>query len=170
MYMIKSYFNGVSGCNEVFNNPLLLGGMPPNPMMPVVDVSKMVPTVNLSAVHYKLADVTLCFNPIIGGGSNARVAPDNGDKNANQAILVMPNPTATTSQEVKLEVNSDITGAVDVEIYDMLGKKHYNHQHTLVKGKNTLPIDLSTTTMAAGTYSVKMKGATQTQTVILIVK
>lgn len=170
MYMIKAYFNGISGCNEIFSTPLLLGGLPPNPMMPVVDVFKMIPNANLLSTRYKLADVTLCFNPIIGGGSNARVAPDNGDKNANQAILVMPNPTATTTQEVKLEVNSNMAGVVDVEIFDMLGKKQYSNQHTLVKGKNTLPIDLSTTTMAAGTYSVKMKGATETQTVILIVK
>ncbi len=170
MYMIKAYFNGISGCNEMFNNPILLGGMQPNPMMPVVDISKMVPDVNLLAIHNKNSDVTLCFANIIGGGNNARVAPKDEGKEANQAILVMPNPTAAASQEVKLEVNSNIAGDVEVEIYDLLGKKQYSHQHTLVKGKNTLPIDLSTTTMAAGTYSVKMKGETQTQTVILIVK
>lgn len=170
MYMIKAYFNGISGCNELFSTPLLLGGMPPNPAMPVIDVFKIIPDVNLSAVRHSMADVTLCFNPIIGGGSNARVAPADDNKNVDQAILVMPNPTATASKEVKLEVSSEVEGNVEVEIYDMLGKKHYAHQHNLVKGKNTLPIDLSTTTMAAGTYSVQMKSDAKTQTVILIVK
>lgn len=169
MYMIRAYYNGVSGCNEAFFNPLQLGGLPPMPQMPVNPIINLNPNMNLTAFHFNMKDQPLCFAPVIAGGNNARVAPKE-DKTADDALLIMPNPTAAGSKEVTLQIESEVTGDATIEIYDLLGKLYYSNKHTLSKGINKLPVDISSTNMAAGMYSVKVLGQQQNKTVTLIVK
>lgn len=168
LYTIKAYFNGLSGCNEAFNTSITIPFPPPAPMMPVVTVGNINPMPNLIVGYFDVFDNTLCFNPVIGGGSNAFVAPPDDGKNS-KAMLLMPNPAEAASR-VTLQIESEVVGSADVEVYDMLGKLYYSQKHVLKKGKNNLPIDISSAGMAAGIYNVKIHGAKENQTIQLLVK
>ncbi|MGV3596929.1 MAG: T9SS type A sorting domain-containing protein [Bacteroidota bacterium] len=169
---IKAYYNGVStvgGCNEKLANPILLPGVPPMPQMPVVPFANFTTVGNIGAFSVPIQDLTLCFAPIIGGGNNARIAPLNTNKETD-AMLVMPNPAQTGTKAVSVEYESTDAGTVDVAIYDMLGRQYYNGKAEVVKGKNKLPIDMSTTNMSAGTYSVRVTKNGETKTILLMVE
>lgn len=172
MMNIKAYYNGVStagGCNEILSTPVLLPGIPPMPQMPAVPFVNINPAGNIGAFSIPIQDMTLCFAPIIGGGNNARVAPVNTNKE-NEAMLVMPNPAQTGTKAVSVEYESTDAGTVDVAIYDMLGRQYYSGKAEVVKGKNKLPVDMSTTNMSAGTYSVRVTKNGEAKTILLMVE
>lgn len=168
MYHIKAYFNGPSGCNEIFNNPIQGPGLPPMPMMPFIQVNNFNQA-NLNAVFTPIFDFTLCFAPFIAGGNNARVAPA-GEDNTNDNVLVMPNPAETGIRAVTVELESDAETDAVIAIYDMMGKELYNAKVQLVKGKNSIPVDISKANMAAGMYNVTIMNGENSQNKLLLVK
>ena len=52
----------------------------------------------------------------------------------------------------------------------MLGRNYYTGEHTLVKGSNQLPIDISNTNMAAGMYTIQISGSDISKNILLMVK
>lgn len=166
MYLVKAYFNGVTACNYAINTPLQYLGPPLDPQMAAEELTSNKRNI-FETIYNAINDEELCFAASIANGDNARVARE--DK-ADKAMLVLPNPTATNHKEVTLKIDSDIEGPAAVEIYDMLGKQYYSKKHTLVKGPNSLLIEMSSTNMAPGMYTVKLSNSKETKTVVLVVK
>lgn len=175
MLHIKAYYNGQSGCNELFNNPLQSPAFPEMPHSPIITVSNFGAG-TLSQAYNMIIDNTLCFNPILGGGNNNMVAnPDEKDrigvkKFDNDAVALIPNPSENGNTNVTLKINSTVEGPANVNIYDMLGKQFYKGQITLINGINELPINLSAANMKAGVYNVVITQNGKSQSTSMIVK
>ncbi len=78
-------------------------------------------------------------------------------------IIPAPNPF---SDDLKLYVSPEESGNVDLEIYDITGKKAFSSQRFLYKGYN-IPVTLPLQSLAAGVYILKAVSATQQQTLKL---
>lgn len=166
-YQVQAYFNGLSGCNEDFNNTAANGG----PWLynkynnrPRTNLNNVTMWANQSGA----SDMNLCYATSIAGGSNARMAPaePKGDKEA----IVSPNPMNQGSPVAMVELETETPATVEIAVYDMLGKQYVSGSHTLVKGINQLPVDLSTANMAAGMYTVKITGINISKNILLIIK
>lgn len=166
-YLIKSYYDGNSGCNEYLSMPNVSTGPGLYWEYYITDFNGFTPGAPLCSSS-SVSDVQLCYNTTIPGASNARMAPaePKGDKEA----VVLPNPMGQGSPVAFVELEADMPATVEVAIYDMLGKQYYNGSHTLVKGNNQLPLDISNANMATGMYTVKVTGASIAQNILLIVK
>lgn len=175
MYLIKAYYNGVSGCNEAFSNPFQLPANPTMPHSPFISVNNFVMG-NLTTLELPVQDLTLCFAPIIGAGNNNKVAnPNNGDQEGGkqgfeQTAVLIPNPADGTAKDVTLSISTEVSGEAEVTVYDMLGKQHFTGKFNVSRGINQLPIEISKTNMAQGIYSVTVKTTEGTQTLNLVVK
>lgn len=168
MLHVKAYFNGVSGCNEQFNNPVQMSA--PG-LLTSVSVSQVTSlhTGTMDAAFVPMGNTTLCYSDGLADGNNARVAPAAGE-NGDKAMVVMPNPAQAGAKAVMVEVESDMPGNAQVTIVDMLGKQYYKGSYPIIKGKNQLPLDISNTNMAAGIYMVKINGTTLNKTTLLLIK
>lgn len=165
--LIKSYFDGNSGCDEIFSNPLPSAG--PGFMGEYqVKVHTSFSNNSFSTTPDPVSWEQFCYTPTIGGASNARIAPaqPQGDKQA----IVSPNPMAQGTQAAIVELEAEGPARVEVAIYDMLGKQYYTGNFALAKGKNQLPVDISDARMAAGMYTVKVSGGTINKNILLLIK
>lgn len=163
MYVVKAYFNGVSGCNETFEDlDYSIAEFFPSQPIQIVTVALNPETLNLFHEDFEL-DIELCHNTTIPGGSNALKAPGNEG-------TVSPNPFTNGTHYANLELEVDEPTAVTVEVYDMLGRSYYTHNFTLVKGENNLNLDIRETNMAAGMYSVRITGKSLNKNIMLMVK
>lgn len=191
-YVVKAYFNGVSGCNEYFEDldrnwvnfsaisSLTFGTSGFGPTAIFIDHIGTNP------------DNELCHATTLADGSNAFVAqkqprqrrfgltpttekqgkaPQTGDIQTKETeTLVIPNPTDKGNETVVVKVMSETTSKVEVAIYDMLGRQYYSNSFTLTKGNNLLPLNISAANMAAGMYTVKLRGADMNKNITLMVK
>ncbi|HYG16416.1 MAG TPA: T9SS type A sorting domain-containing protein [Bacteroidia bacterium] len=165
VYLIKAYFNGLSGCNESFSTPKTKRG-PGLYAETWVDAFDNFSPSSLSSSEQSASDVNLCYNTTIGGGSNARTAPSDPGTSA----TVVPNPMTQGAATATVELEAETPATVQVTIYDMLGKQYYAGNFALVKGSNRLPVDISSASMAAGMYTVKITGDNINKNVLLVVK
>ena len=167
MYLVRAYFNGASGCNEKFSTPTPKSGPKHYLRYDVKDIAKFKDN-KFSWKQTTAKDKNLCFAWSLSSGSNARVAPaePNGDKEAK----VSPNPIAQGVQYAALEVEVENPTTAQVAIYDMLGRTYYAQTFTLVKGKNSLVLNISDVNMAQGMYTVKVQGENLNQNIIWLVK
>lgn len=168
IYVVKAYFNGVSGCNEQFEDlQQNVGELFPVNSLGVVLTPLNTEILTLYNIENEL-DKEICYNTTIPGGSNARIAPDEpkGDKEAK----VSPNPIAQGAQYAALEVEIEQPTTAQVSVYDMLGRTYYSQTFTLVKGKNNLVLDISDINMAQGMYTVKVQGDNLNQNIMWLVK
>ncbi|KAB2918801.1 MAG: T9SS type A sorting domain-containing protein [Bacteroidetes bacterium] len=166
-YQVQAYFNGLSGCNESFSTSSAVsapGIITKYNIRPRISLTN----VGMFATNSTANDGNLCFATSIAGGSNARLAPaePKGDKEA----IVSPNPMNQGSPVAMVELEAETPATVEIAVYDMLGKQYVSGSHTLVKGINQLPVDLSTANMAAGMYTVKITGINISKNILLIIK
>lgn len=166
-YQVQAYFNGISGCNEDISSTSATSG--PGIINKYRDrVRSKLNKNSMTANSTSALDANLCFANTIAGGSNARIAPaePKGDKEA----IVSPNPMQQGSPVAMVELEAETPATVEITVYDMLGKQYVKGSHTLVKGVNQLPVDLSTANMAAGMYTVKITGINISKNILLIIK
>ena len=167
MYLVRAYFNGASGCNEKFNTPTPKNGPKLYLRYDVKDIAKFKDD-KFSWKQTGAKEKTLCFAWSITGGNNARVAPEEpkGDKEAK----ISPNPIAQGIQYASFEVEVETPTTAQVAIYDMLGRSYYTQTFTLVKGNNSLMLDISNANMAPGMYTVKIQGDNLNKNIVWLVK
>ncbi|HYG15603.1 MAG TPA: T9SS type A sorting domain-containing protein [Bacteroidia bacterium] len=164
-YLVKAYFNGLSGCFEDFQNTSTTNGPKLYNRQKIKVISKFNSN-PMSTTSVSASDLNLCYSTSIGGGSNARTAnPENGN-----GVSVSPNPMQAASGQLTVEMEATATQEVSVTLYDMLGRTYYSETATLQKGKNSLPLDVSNANLAPGMYTVKISGTTINETVLLQVK
>lgn len=168
---VKSYYNGLSGCNEnlMISN---LQGIPP-PFFPPVPANTINNIISIgsslnTARSFHPSLPAICFNSGISGGSNAKVAPL--EEKADREAKMSPNPVPQGASAVLLDINTEVPVDVEVAIYDMLGKQYYSGMQHLSSGDNRVPIDISSTNMAQGTYIVKITGIDFNKNLTLLVK
>lgn len=168
---VKSYYSGESGCNENLMTPILqfipppfFAPIPANAFTNIINIGGVLNTV--TTPHPSLP--AMCFNMGIPGGSNAKVAPL--EEKADREAKMSPNPVPQGASAVMLEVNTEVPVDVEIAIYDMLGKQYYSGMQHLSSGDNRLPINISSTNMAQGTYIVKITGIDFNKNLTLLVK
>lgn len=168
IYVVKAYFNGVSGCNETFEDlSYTVAEFGSIKAIPVTTTA--INTESLDAhLHDIENDIELCHNTTISGGSNARIAPD--EPKGEKEYTFSPNPLTQGTNYASLEVEVNTPTAAIVSIYDMLGRTYYTHNFDLTKGKNNLTLNISESNMAAGMYSVRIEGKAVNKTIMLMVK
>jgi hypothetical protein len=170
-HLIKSYYNGQSGCNEDLQVPFLQSIPPPASFpIPTAMISNIMSmSTGLNVVSNPFPTLSpLCYNTSISGGSNAKVAPADDEKD--RAVKLSPNPMAQGTAVMFMEVSTEVPVDVDVAIYDMLGRQFYNGKQSLSSGDNRLPINVSDANMVAGTYVVKITGIDFNKNITLLVK
>ncbi len=166
-YQVQAYFNGLSGCNESFGSSSAVnapGIITKYNFRPQFSISN----VTMSATMSTASDANLCFATSIAGGSNARMTP--AEPKRDKEAIVSPNPMNQGSPVAMVELETETPATVEIAVYDMLGKQYVSGSHTLVKGINQLPVDLSTANMAAGMYTVKITGINISKNILLIIK
>jgi hypothetical protein len=164
-YLVKAYFNGLSGCNEDFANTSPTTG----PTLTGKRTTKLISTITdatMGATFTTAVDATLCYSPSITGGSNARTI----QKDNNTGIVASPNPLDATSNIVTVSLESETNTQATIALYDMLGRTYYNQTTTLTKGKNSLPIDISNANLAPGMYTLRISSSATNNTILLLVK
>lgn len=168
VYIVKSYFNGVSGCNEYFED------LDRQVMEFFPDFSEYVTSTSFSTTQVSLysiladGDTELCHSTTISSGDNALVAP--AEPKGDEQGTVWPNPVQNTATNVVVEVFGQTPANVDIAIYDMLGREYYNGNFNIQKGHNRLPLNIAATNMAAGMYTVKVRGIGISENILLQVK
>lgn len=168
--LVKAYFNGVSACQYDLRDAYQNSGSASRTTAWTGEFwpNSFYDFPFLVDFFQNLQDNQICYTTQNPDGTNARVAPaaPKGDKEA----VVSPNPMAQGSQLAIVDVVSNGPATVQIAVYDMLGKQYVAGNYTLIKGKNHLPVDLSTANMSAGMYTVKITGTTINQNILLIVK
>lgn len=138
-WYIKSYFNLISGCNEIADSALVAP----------VSLSKFLfnPTVftvftkdTATAPYVNCTKKTLCWAINLVGGSNLKV-PQNDFVNNGSIINVYPNPLATG--ELTISFNSGINEKISIEVMDMTGKLIRVTTAMAYEGANEFKVDLS---------------------------
>jgi hypothetical protein len=154
-YLVKSYFNGVSGCNEILSIPHSFGQqLQPirvrfNRIQPLAfDTMRNPGTVNMN-------DTTLCFNLAVAGGNNARIAPPNSN-NQGSSLAPYPNPIDASTGIVNLDYQSAADGPVEIRLIDMTGREVVVRNLNVVAGDQTLTVDFGAG-LATGIYQLEIK-------------
>jgi hypothetical protein len=175
LYLVRSYYNGESGCNDTTRDPIWNHGEPGHPPIHPDTLTHFTKG-DLGEMYILTTDINLCFSSTIPGGSNAFVAPNEegeeqggmGTVNRNHVLLV-PNPSNTGNTKVELNVDSDIIGDADVIIYDMNGKEFYKGTFNLHEGMNKLPLDVTNAHLSAGMYQIIItNGVSKLNTMMMV--
>jgi hypothetical protein len=150
-YMVKAYYNGVSGCFErilqidsVFRGVSLIGNIviPHVPTYTCAGFIAWTPTPR--PINYG------CYAPVVGGGSNLRMsatgtATINGQ---NGSANVYPNPVSRVA-------TITVPGKAEIAIYNNLGQLVYESTATNPNGSE-LNVDFNALGLKAGFYSVEI--------------
>jgi hypothetical protein len=135
-WLAKTYFNLVSGCNEVIDSPLSTN--------PPVTYTAFIPTITntftsgtLTGQFGTTLQKTICWNTTITGGSNARLAEEEtaGAFNAIESISVFPNPVS--SNDLNFRLISANNQTVRVQLCDVAGRLHSDNSQEFTSGENT---------------------------------
>ncbi|HEY1046117.1 MAG TPA: hypothetical protein VGF79_06720 [Bacteroidia bacterium] len=174
-YIVKSYYNGESGCQQNIKDPIIYSG-------PGLIRSDYLSNTDflfmrysdplLSSIVDTLEDTEECYDTTIVGGSNALVAnPTSRKENLNSDHMrVSTNESATGLSSINIELTSGEQQEVTVTIYDMLGRKSYEALIVLKNGINTLPLTGQLNDMSAGLYRIDITSKTLQSTAIALVK
>lgn len=175
LYIVKAYFNGVSGCNEhnenAMSTPINLMGQ--NIQLTVNPIRQdNVIYVGLSTNN----DHPLCYSSSLSDGDNSLVRRDhaaNGDKFGNSAqstVRVYPNPLTEGDQVLGISLKADKQEHVTVSLIDMLGRQLVQRTYTIEKGTNELQADLGSSNIAKGVYNLLVERDNGTEVIRLSVK
>jgi uncharacterized repeat protein (TIGR01451 family) len=95
--------------------------------------------------------------------------PENTGNTASPAktssFTIYPNPASTAFKAI---INSDATGAANMEITDISGKSVFTKEINVVKGIQTLPVDISQLSPGFYFVSFNQNGKSQTQKLVVI--
>lgn len=167
-YLVKSYFNGRSGCNEFFSTPISsTHGIVPF-AKPVYQILPLQHDTMYNTAVFTMNDKQLCYNVTIGGGSNARIANPEGDGSSTTANAY-PNPVDASSPTVMVDYNGAADGTIQVKLVDITGRTCMEQTVTIFEGKQTLSIDLGSG-LSTGIYQLLLMDGTTTTTLRVAVK
>ncbi|MFN8712646.1 MAG: T9SS type A sorting domain-containing protein [Bacteroidota bacterium] len=154
-YFVKSYFNGVSGCNEVttsgitIHHPCILTDYP-------ISTTGDFKPINLLATVMSSGTITvLCFNLTLTNGSNLRQAEV--IESISYPASFFPNPVTLSNPTLNLSLNSPTEQQIEIRITDMLGREVLNQQLVVAEGETLQQIQLPSG-ISAGVYNMSISG------------
>jgi hypothetical protein len=166
-WLAKSYFNLVTGCNEI----------PDNPTSVTLNISFTTFTPSFTTTFTKdslqwqygnaLSDV-VCWATSVAGGSNLRRGAEEnaGVSSGDLSVSVYPNPVAGNS--LQLHLVSTMEDLVTVRIIDAMGRLMDEHSLLVQEGDNEAGIDI--TEMRSGVCIVQVITSTGKSKNIRVVK
>ena len=165
LYHVKAYFNGFSGCNEDLYGGNLHGC--PGHLGIVDDLQSVTNFTSGNRLAYDqggLADMNLCFNNSIAGGSVAKTHHNN------VSATLSPNPARSENSSIILELEMETGDELQISIYDMFGKNCFSINRTVVKGKNQLELNFEGDPLATGIYVVNVNGKHVNKSINLLIQ
>lgn len=161
-WLTKTYFNLVSGCNEVSDNPQSL-------TLSLQYTSQAITTVktftkdSLTSQNSTVLDNKICWATTIASGSNTRVegSAETDEAGSSVDLSFYPNPVA--ADQATLVVNSMVEGNVSIKLFDATGKLSDEFTHYVNEGKNEIQMDVAD--LISGIFLLQVsdgKGETKT--------
>ncbi|MCU0432699.1 MAG: T9SS type A sorting domain-containing protein [Bacteroidia bacterium] len=168
MYMVKSYFNGVNGCGEVLttfsSNTASTNNFDDN----VLTIAPLNLT-NISAIPLgPSSDTPNCNASSIGGGSNIRIAGNNGTNESGNATLAT-NPVSSSSQMLLLNTNYTEEKQIMTSIINVEGREIQSFTQTIPDGEQQTRLTLNQP-LPAGIYLIRIQHGKATETLKLVVE
>ncbi len=149
-WYIKSYFNLVSGCNEIADNPFVSPvSLTIFPFVPTILSNFINDTATIT--HVNCLQKKLCWATSLAGGANVRTEAEGSGWMQDQ-ILLYPNPAS--GNQLTVSFNGTENQTAHFIVIDLTGREVAGFDAVLMKGLNTLEVDL--TGLARGTYILQM--------------
>ncbi len=169
LYLTRSYFNGVDGCN---NTTYICCDYPgPSYVTLLTPVSSFSLTscqdFDLWEFDFPIAPQSICNSSSVPGGSNAREAAETGAELQQSAVTALPNPTTSTSQVVYTVAPG--SSHVTVSLYNHVGQLVKTLvSNELASGEYRQEIDFSGLALESGMYvvAVTVDGKTSSTRII----
>jgi hypothetical protein len=149
-WLVKSYFNLVSGCNEIVDSPQHFSiNLVHTLFQPNILTAFTKDT--LDAQYVNCLTKILCWANNVAGGSNVKI-PSAVSQITGEKFNLYPNPAF--GNELTIDIRSDIAETVNVKLFDALGNVAGEFEAILGEGINTVKVDLSEA--AKGWYVVQV--------------
>lgn len=166
-WLAKTYFNLVSGCNELVDS-----GLVTNPGITyALFTPQLLTTFTRDSLTYQSGTTTnqiVCWNTVIAGGSILRTMSDENISAGTAGTLkaqAYPNPV--TGAEITLQMNSEQAEIAEVVLTDLSGRFINRYTVELSEGENIAAIQVSD--LKQGAYLIRMVTASgQTQVIRFI--
>ncbi len=154
MYAVKAYFNGASPCNTQIVNSTYQ-----NTAQPIDQISDFVTSTgtdySLVSITTSYTELNLCLAPTVGWGNNNKKENVNvNEENTANSFSLYPNPIVDGN--FTLEYYSKQEGAMEITLFDALGRLAYTSQQRVSYNKNILNIELPNS-LTKGLYFVTIK-------------
>ena len=167
-WLAKTYFNLVSGCNELVDSGLV--------STPSVTYTTFTPqfatSFTPSTLTFQSGTTTnqvVCWNTTVAGGSLLRGMNDEPETTSIVNSLnakVYPNPI--TGNELTMEVISEFSESAEIILTDISGRLITNEDIELYEGQNNTILDVSG--LIQGTYLIRIATASGQMQIIRFVK
>lgn len=167
-WLAKTYFNLVSGCNEVIDSPLST--------VPSITYTAFTPTItNTFSTNTIVAQTssgsqqTVCWATTISAGSNARISDEQSislSGNSIEGITVFPNPVI--GSELTFRLISAQDQITHIQLSDVSGKIYADESLNLQSGENMGTVPVSD--LPQGIYIVRFIAADGTSKSIRFVR
>jgi hypothetical protein len=154
-YFVKSYFNGISGCNEVIDEMAVHPG-PDSVLTPDINISDFLETCpwkfSLVTSNLTTLDNALCYTTSIPTGDNSRPLPAGVRENKiSSDFSIFPNPVIK-SASIKLHASD--SEKIILELYNSLGQKLYSA--IIDTEQSELIINMKDLNLSAGVYMLRV--------------
>jgi hypothetical protein len=163
VYTVKAYFNGVSGCNESFEEL----GFTFAEFLPVKPLQASLTAIGTESLMMgniiPLIDTELCQSTTVPGGSNAKMAT------ISNSAQISPNPALASTDNLQLQLEAASAQSAELLLYDMTGKLCYQTQMELEAGANSKTIALVKENLPKGMYSIKIRGNNLDESLMLLI-
>lgn len=163
-WLVKSYFNLVSGCNEIGDNPLSQNLTMQYTSQSVSLVSTFTKD-SLTSQNSNGFQTTICWATTVSGGNNARFGNESiADETTFEAsqinaekigITLYPNPNS--SSLLKTEIYSASSQEVTMSVIDLNGKLYESTLISLQEGAQTLDVGIED--LPPGIYLIQLRTA-----------
>jgi hypothetical protein len=157
-YIVKAYFNGVSGCNE-YRDKAVSKQYPLVVNRELIAHSAVFSSTVFSAQILSPAIISrICFSSTISTGSNARtVEPYSETASSNAETSLYPNPLSQSEPALNLSLHSPVDQQIEIRITDMLGREVLNQKIIITSGQNIHQL-LLPSSISSGVYNLSILG------------
>lgn len=169
-YLVKAYFNGVSGvnCPYSISTPTTYNQTLSPYRVQFMILYQMLCSPLKDNGHVQMNDYEICYSVMNPAGSNARMA--------NQPALVpgntvnsYPNPIDATNGHLNIDYDSPADATIEIRLTDITGRVVSTQSLRVLTGKQTLSVDFGTG-LATGVYQLDITDNGVTTTAHVAVK
>lgn len=141
-WLTKTYFNLVSGCSELSDNPQSLTLSFQYTAQSITTVKTFTKD-SLTSQNSTVLNNQLCWATTVAGGSNTRVAGsgEDGETGSAMSLSIFPNPAG--GEQATVVMHSKTEGNVSVRLYDATGKQMDEFTQYVFAGRNEVEIDIA---------------------------